>query len=188
MCCPAGRDTSADGTRMYEYLFFPLLDENGRIDGVGGVTRDITECKHAEQSVRNSEQRFRTLADHVPQLIWTNDAGGRVNYRNRRWSDYSGLTLDASDTVGWQAIVHPDDGPTAREKWQQAALNLALSPSLTRPPPCNSCSTPSSPGSPLSRRADLLDVGKNRSGTFGKRWKDTASRFAGRWKDTRDVC
>jgi PAS domain S-box-containing protein len=112
--------TSAEGTRMYEYLFFPLIGENGSIDGVGGVTRDITERKHTEESVRISEERFRTLADHVPQLIWTNEARGRVNYRNRRWAEYSGLDFDESDNPGWQTIVHPDDAPAARERWQQA--------------------------------------------------------------------
>ncbi len=112
--------TSADGTRMYEYLFFPLISENGSIDGVGGVTRDITERKHAEESVRISEERFRTLADHVPQLIWTNEAGGRVNYRNHRWVEYSGMGFNASDDPGWQTIVHPDDAPGARKRWQEA--------------------------------------------------------------------
>ena len=112
--------TSAEGTRMYEYLFFPLIDEKGSIEGVGGVTRDITERKHAEESVRNSEERFRSLADHVPQLVWTNDADGRVNYRNRRWIEYSGLDFDESDNPGWQTLVHPDDAPGARERWERA--------------------------------------------------------------------
>ena len=88
---------------MYEYLFFPLIGEDGNIEGVGGVTRDITERKQSEQSLRNSEERFRTLADHMPQLIWTNEPDGRANYFNRRWFEYSGLGFEKSRPAGWQA-------------------------------------------------------------------------------------
>jgi two-component system CheB/CheR fusion protein len=112
--------TSVIGTRMYEYLFFPLLSEDGSVEGVGGVTRDITNRKHAEEALRQSEERFRTVADNVPQLIWTNEPGGKANYFNRRWYEYSGLTYDESAGPGWQAMVHPDDAPASVERWQEA--------------------------------------------------------------------
>ncbi len=117
--------TSADGARMYEYLLFPLLGENERIEGVGGVTRDITERKQAEESLRNSEQRFRMLADNIPELIWTKNADGRADYFNRRWFEYSGLS-DESEMDSWQAIVHPDDAPFGAERWQQALAEAGV--------------------------------------------------------------
>jgi PAS domain S-box-containing protein len=79
-----------------------------------------TERKNTEQALQVSEERFRTVADKIPQLIWTNDAEGNANYFNRRWYDYSGLTYDTSAGSGWQAIVHPDDEAACRERWQQA--------------------------------------------------------------------
>jgi two-component system CheB/CheR fusion protein len=112
--------TSAIGERMYEYLFFPITDENGALQGVGGVTRDITNRKNAEQAMRESEERFRTVADNVPQVIWTNDADGKANYFNRRWYEFSGLSYSESVGPGWQAIVHPADEPSSVERWRQA--------------------------------------------------------------------
>lgn len=117
--------TSVVSTRMYEYIFFPLLGADGKIEGVGGVTRDITERRHAEEKLRASEDRFRSVADNVPQLIWTNDADGDANYFNRRWYEYSGLSYEesAGPRPGWQAFVHPEDEAAAKARWQHAFKN-----------------------------------------------------------------
>lgn len=85
-----------------------------------GVMEDTTERNQAEAALRESEARFRTLSDAVPQVIWTNSADGTANYFNRRWYDYTGLTYAQSAGPGWQAIVHPDDAPASVEKWQYA--------------------------------------------------------------------
>lgn len=88
--------------------------------GLSVYFRDITARKEAEQALRASEERLRTIADHVPQLIWTNDAQANANYFNRRWYEYSGLTAEESYGRGWEAIVHPDDAASAKEKWRRA--------------------------------------------------------------------
>ncbi|MDQ6809491.1 MAG: PAS domain S-box protein [Verrucomicrobiota bacterium] len=112
--------TSAIGTRMYEYIFFPLLAADGKIDGVGGVTRDITERRHAEEKLRESEERFRNVADNVPQVIWTNTPDGNADYFNRRWFEYTGLTYEESAGPGWQAIVHPEEEASSTDRWTEA--------------------------------------------------------------------
>jgi PAS domain-containing protein len=71
-----------------------------------GTDLDITERRQAERALKESEERLRTLADAVPQIIWTNDAFGVADYFNRRWFEYSGLSLEDSLVGGWQAIVH----------------------------------------------------------------------------------
>lgn len=71
-------------------------------------------------ALRASEERLRTLADAVPQLIWTNDDHGFANYFNRRWFEYSGLTYEDCAGIGWMAMVHPDDAPASKERWHQS--------------------------------------------------------------------
>ena len=84
------------------------------------IIQRIEEQKRAEEALRASEERFRTVTDMVPQLIWTNDAQGRANYFNRRWHEYSGLSYEQSVGGGWQNFVHPDDAASAVRRWQQA--------------------------------------------------------------------
>lgn len=105
-----------DGSRVW--LMFVAADL-----GDGTIVEyaiDISDRKEAEKAVRQSEARFRTLSDAVPQVIWSNDGKGKANYFNQRWFDYSGLSLEESVGPGWQAIVHPDDAPASKERWQKA--------------------------------------------------------------------
>ncbi|MBV9963030.1 MAG: PAS domain S-box protein [Parafilimonas sp.] len=83
-------------------------------------TLAAVEVAKAEQALRQSEERLRTLADAVPQVIWANDAEGKANYFNMRWYEYSGLNYEQSVGLGWEAIVHADDAPASVEKWNKA--------------------------------------------------------------------
>jgi PAS domain S-box-containing protein len=105
-----------DGTRFWGLFAAKLLGDG---EGVEFIL-DISDRKQAEAALREREDRLHTLADAVPQLIWTNDAEGKANYFNQRWYDYSGLSYDQSSGLGWQVIVHPDDAPASVERWQRA--------------------------------------------------------------------
>ena len=73
-----------------------------------------------EEALRASEERFRTVADNVPHVIWTNTPDGKANYFNRRWYEYTGLSYEESVGPGWQNVVHPDDQLASVERWQKA--------------------------------------------------------------------
>ena len=88
---------------------FPIRDESGRIVRLAGIAEDITERKRAEHALRESEERFRTLADATPVLIWGADTDKRRNYLNRRWLDFTGRTIEQVMGDGWTQSVHPDD-------------------------------------------------------------------------------
>ena len=56
-----------------------------------------------------SEKRFRDMMESIPQLAWTNNINGEVDFYNQRWFDYTGLNLEESKARGWNEVMHPDD-------------------------------------------------------------------------------
>jgi len=88
---------------------FPIKDESGRVVRLTGIAEDITERKQAEEALRESEERFRTLADATPVLIWGSGPDKRCNYFNKQWRDFTGRTTEQEMGNGWSEGVHPDD-------------------------------------------------------------------------------
>jgi PAS domain S-box-containing protein len=65
---------------------------------------------------RASELRYRSLADAVPQIVWTTDPEGKVVFYNHRWYEYTGMTLSAEESA--RSIVHPDDVTAMEQRWE----------------------------------------------------------------------
>lgn len=74
--------------------------------------------KRTEDELRNSEERFRLLADSVPQLVWTARPDGRIDYANARRENYGSSGVSRTD---WEAIIHPDDRRATAEAWLRAS-------------------------------------------------------------------
>lgn len=70
--------------------------------------------------LQQSEERYRYLAESIPQLIWTASPEGVLLDLNQRWLDFTGLTLAQAQSEGWAAVVHPDDVSTLGERWLAA--------------------------------------------------------------------
>jgi PAS domain S-box-containing protein len=115
--CP----TATGAPRYWDVSVAPLPGADGRPYRLIGVSRDVTVERRAEDAVRASERRFRTLTEAVPQMVWTSDPAGAVTFFNRRWDEYTGAPLGPGHADGWGGeAVHPDDADRFRAEWARA--------------------------------------------------------------------
>jgi PAS domain S-box-containing protein len=97
-----------------------IYDDNGNIALSFITMQDITERRQAEREVRESEERFRTLANSMPQLASMARADGFILWYNQRWYDYTGTTPEQMEGWGWQSLHDPAVLPTVLTTWRDA--------------------------------------------------------------------
>lgn len=84
------------------------------------ILRDITHRQKAEAALRESEARFRELADAMPQIVWTARPDGCVDYYNKRWYEFTGLPENQHGNASWLTILHPDDANRCLDAWDHS--------------------------------------------------------------------
>ena len=98
-----------DGTRIpVEIAASPMRDAQGR-NLILGIFHDLTEHRRAEEDLRESEERFRIMADSCPTIMWVTNAEGMLWFVNRAYREFFGITYEPVQGRKWHLQVHPDD-------------------------------------------------------------------------------
>ena len=98
----------------------PRLDADGKPARFPGIVVDVTEHHRITEALAESELRFRTLADTMPQMVWSTQADGFHDYYNARWYEYTGVPAGSTDGEGWNGMFHPDDQERAWAVWRHS--------------------------------------------------------------------
>ncbi len=106
--------------RYLDFLYQPIRDTSGATKGIFVQGHDVTEQKLAELSAQESERRFRSLAQSIPNHAWTTDAHGNLIWCNDRVYEYTGQGPEFVIGQPIGATVHPDDQMKAFPDWDAA--------------------------------------------------------------------
>ena len=98
----------------------PIRGEDGSIREWIGIHIDNTHRAKAHVDLQASEERYRSLADAMPQIVWVSRPDGFVEFYNRQWYEYTGLSHDETKGEGWNQVIHPLDLPIAWDRWRHS--------------------------------------------------------------------
>jgi PAS domain S-box-containing protein len=104
-----------------EITITPVRSATGQITHLVAIKQDITERKRSEETLQKSEEELRTLTETIPNIVWMTRPDGWNIYCNQRWVEYTGLSLEATAGLGWDAAYHPDDRQSAVDTWNRAS-------------------------------------------------------------------
>jgi PAS domain S-box-containing protein len=120
------RMRGSDGSyRWFLIRAEPVHDEAGAIVAWYGTSTDIQDLKTAESALRRTEAELanvghvRQTLDSIPVAAWRARADGSVEYFNKRWLDYAGVSLDQALGWQWAGLFHPEDFPRVNDIWLQ---------------------------------------------------------------------
>lgn len=110
----------SDGeTKWVRIVAEAVKDQNGKVVRIHGATQDISERLVSQSELFESHRRFRILADAIPQIVWTAQPDGQINFANAAFYAYSGLSNQAALDREWVQTLHPDDRDRTVATWQR---------------------------------------------------------------------
>ncbi|MGJ5632342.1 ATP-binding protein [Nostoc sp. CALU 1950] len=100
--------------RWFENRVYPFAE------GVSIFVTDISDRKQAEKALRESEEKFRNMADNAPFMVWVTDTDSHCTYLSQSWYDFTGQNEETGLGFGWLNAVHPDDSNDVRNVFLEA--------------------------------------------------------------------
>jgi len=116
------RMRAKDGTWVWVLGRGRVVERSARGEPVllSGTNTDITDRKRTEAALRENQERFLRLANSMPQLVWTADPDGQVDYYNERHKEYSGIFQMPDGSFHWAPVLHEEDEAPTVEAWRHA--------------------------------------------------------------------
>lgn len=97
-----------------------VRNEKNEIQYFIGITQNIDARKKVEEALKQSEEQYRFLANTVPQIFWSADENGTVNFFNKKWREFTGLSDEESLNNGWVSALYPEDAVSTEKEWYEA--------------------------------------------------------------------
>lgn len=101
----------------YNFVVQPIKNANDKVKSILIHAFEITEQVQARKQLEESEQRFRTLAETLPQMVWMRNSEGRIEFASKNWEEYSGIK---NISEAWKEMTHPQDWEPIMTVWQNA--------------------------------------------------------------------
>jgi PAS domain S-box-containing protein len=101
-----------------DFEYAPMREADNAISGIKITIIDVTEKVEARKKIQESEKRFRSLTESIPQLIWETDEKGNALFASGKWLEYTGI--QPSREVEWKTVIHPDDFEENIKVWSQS--------------------------------------------------------------------
>jgi PAS domain S-box-containing protein len=116
----------SDGVfRRFQARGIPFRNPQGQIERWYALLTDVEDQRQAEEALRTSERSLNLIINTIPELAWSTNPDGSVDFLNQRWLDYTGLT--ANQALGWQWVtaLHPDDMGGLSKYWETTLASKA---------------------------------------------------------------
>ncbi|MEG4970107.1 PAS domain-containing protein [Microcoleus sp. B6-A1] len=98
----------------------PVKDRKGKVVQWAGIGIDIDDRKRAEESLAESDRRFRFLAESLPHLIWNVSSAGEIRFTNQQqWLEYLGMSYEEAARNNWESLVPPSDLAESWARWEE---------------------------------------------------------------------
>jgi PAS domain S-box-containing protein len=111
---PVSLQRTPDGPReerLLDFVFQPILDAQGAVTGIIADGYDVTERVMAERALRESEERFRLIADSAPVPMWVTRLDRTRSFVNRAYVEFLGISYEEAVNFDWRTVIHPEDAP-----------------------------------------------------------------------------
>lgn len=120
--CGEWRYIRKDGTQFIGELLGKQMPDGT----LQGILRDVTEKKRAKEALRESELRWKTVTETLPNLVWTDLPDGTCDWLSSQWEDYTGIPVEELLGLNWvDKVIHPDDREHTVKAWNDACAGLA---------------------------------------------------------------